>query len=180
LALVSPCLCYLGAGTSLTALVLGFFSLRGIKQSNGQLQGSKFAYTGMKLSSLWLVFLAAVGVWVLTADPPEPRPNNPAVPRAVTASDLLDSAESQIISASSGVAHGNTPRARELALELSNNLKATRDRVFTEDQGGVSLSGGNFLVYCRLTPGKCAFLVHVPKYRKFSDEAKETLAEIAW
>lgn len=44
----------------------------------------------------------------------------------------------------------------------------------------VSLSGGEFLTYTHLTPTRCVFLVYVPQLRKFSTDAKETMAEIAW
>jgi hypothetical protein len=42
------------------------------------------------------------------------------------------------------------------------------------------LSGGNFITYCELHDGRCAFITHVPDYRKFEDDAKDSLAEIAW
>ena len=39
-------------------------------------------------------------------------------------------------------------------------------------------AGGNLIVYCHVSEGKCAFLVHVPDYRKYSGDAKETPASV--
>ena len=93
----------------------------------------------------------------------------------------LAEAESEIVSASGGIAHGNSPEAIALAERYSAAMKSLRDELFTKrKKPGVSLSKGEFLTYCQLSPGKCAFLVHVPDYRKFDDDAQESLASLAW
>jgi hypothetical protein len=37
-----------------------------------------------------------------------------------------------------------------------------------------------YVVHCELREDSCAFLVSVPEYRKFTDDAEKTLEEIAW
>ncbi len=56
-----------------------------------------------------------------------------------------------------------------------------RDAFFTADRDRVfRLTDGQFIVHCELHEDRCAFIVHVPAYRDFSAEAKETLASNAW
>jgi hypothetical protein len=67
-----------------------------------------------------------------------------------------------------------------LAERFAVHMKELRDIAFTESKNKIQLTGGNFVTYCELHPGRCAFLVHVPSYRNFDENAKTTLAEIAW
>ncbi|MCY2962994.1 MAG: hypothetical protein NT069_04955 [Planctomycetota bacterium] len=80
------------------------------------------------------------------------------------------------------VAFGNTPAAKELAEQFSQNVRAMRELYFTKrkKKATFSTSDGQFLTYCQLTDGACVFLVHIPDLRKFTDDAKESLSEIAW
>jgi len=92
----------------------------------------------------------------------------------------FDSANSKITSSTAGIAHGNSPEAKLLAQAFSSTVKSLRDMSIERGKSTVSLSGGDFLTYAHLTPTRCVFLVHVPQLRKFSKDAKETMAEIAW
>ncbi len=56
-----------------------------------------------------------------------------------------------------------------------------RDTAFTKGKKPLfQLSSGQFITYVELHDDRALFLVHVPEYRKFSDEAKKQLAELAW
>jgi hypothetical protein len=55
-----------------------------------------------------------------------------------------------------------------------------RDEFFTDSKTKVKLSGDNFVTFCQLEQGRCAFVVHAPDLRHFTDEAKQSLAELAW
>jgi hypothetical protein len=92
----------------------------------------------------------------------------------------LDDVEDQIRTDSGGIAHGNSDEAKALAQAFSELMQTLRDELFTKRDGGLSLSGKKFITYCELRPGQCAFVIHVPEYRKFNDDAKESLAELAW
>lgn len=87
-----------------------------------------------------------------------------------------------LISADKGKeAYGNTPEAEKLAEAFSSMVKLGRQMgVQKTKKSAISLSHGKFLTYCRINADSCAFMVHVPDLRKFSDDAKEYIADIAW
>lgn len=92
-------------------------------------------------------------------------------------SSALSAAESNIMTDRNGVAYGNCSEAIELAREFGSELKAIREMTISESKSsGLSLSGGEFLTHCELSDAGVAFLVHVPKLRKFTDDAKDVLA----
>lgn len=94
---------------------------------------------------------------------------------------LFDSANRKITSNKEGIAHGNSPEAEKLAAEFSSKLKMLREvGIEKSKKRAVSLSGGEFITFCHLNEGSCAFLVHVPELRKYTDEAKDFIAEAAW
>lgn len=135
------------------------------------------AFLGLLSGYLALLFSVSFLVLDLTHKPdPADEGTEPA-----TAASALSRAEGKIITDSDGVAHGNSPAAVALAKQYSDALLKLRNENFTPAKnGGISLSGGQFIVYCELRPGRCAFVVHVPNYRKFAGDAKESLAELAW
>jgi hypothetical protein len=94
---------------------------------------------------------------------------------------LFDSANRKITTDNDGTAHGNSPEAKKLAAEFSSKLKTLREvGIEPSKKRSVSLSGGEFITFCHLAEGTCAFLVHVPQLRKYTDEAKDFIGEAAW
>jgi hypothetical protein len=78
-------------------------------------------------------------------------------------------------------AYGNTPEAEKLAAAFSAMVKLGRQMgIQAGKKSTISLSKGKFLTYCRINADSCAFMVHVPDLRKFSQEAKEYIADMAW
>jgi hypothetical protein len=78
-------------------------------------------------------------------------------------------------------AYGNTPDAERMAADFARMVKLGRQMgVQAGKKSTVSLSHGKFLTYCRVNADSCAFMVHVPDLRKFSKDAKEYIAEVAW
>lgn len=155
------------------ALILGIVALVGIGRSNGQLKGKGFAIGGICCA---IVGFAIFGVTRL-----------PAVLDLRVSADsdsrersALVVAELNIRSNDSGqTGFGNTPEAKALADDFARKMKILRESLFTgEAEGGQS--GGEFLTHCEMNQDRCAFIVHVPGLRKFNDEAKESLCEIAW
>ncbi len=189
LGLLSPvflCVCGLSLLTSLGAIITGHLALWKIKQSAGQLTGRGVAITGLVLGyALFVITLggaALVGPAVYQGWRNAEQQAALDGPRPETPESRLRDAELRVLSASTdGVASGNSPQAQELAAAYSQSLKAMRDALFTADRDRImSLTDGQFLVHCELHSGRCAFLVHVPSYRDFEDDAKETLATGAW
>ena len=78
-------------------------------------------------------------------------------------------------------AFGNSAEATRLAEEFSSRLKLLRTIGFTErSKGAPSISRGEFLTYCALTDSGALFLVHVPDFRNFKEDAQASLLDLAW
>lgn len=91
-------------------------------------------------------------------------------------------ANSEIVTNTGGAAKGNSATAIKLAAEYSHQIRTLREAFFTKrnKKSLISLSDGEFLTYCRLDDEACVFLVHIPDLRKFTKEAKQELADLAW
>jgi acyl carrier protein len=90
-------------------------------------------------------------------------------------------ANRQIIRNTGSLGFGNNPEAVSLARNYSKGLKVLRQTLFTEgNKDAYSISKGEFLTYCRLNTDSCVFLVHVPELRRFTEEAKKSMSELAW
>jgi hypothetical protein len=187
--------CNLSLFTSLVAIVTGHLARREIKSSRGQVGGNGQAITGLISGYLLLAVSAAVLVFFVASfrqgwerakesrmSGSESPLDGPAGASANASSDRLRDAELGTLTAGQeGPASGNTPVARLLAAEYSRSLKTMRDAFFTADRDRVfRLTDGQFIVHCELHEDRCAFIVHVPAYRDFSADAKETLAIHAW
>jgi hypothetical protein len=79
-------------------------------------------------------------------------------------------------------AFGNTPDAERLAAEFSEGIKLGRQIGVqaARKKSKLSFSNGQFLTYCRINPDSCAFMVHVPDLRKFKQDAKDYMIQVAW
>jgi hypothetical protein len=96
----------------------------------------------------------------------------------------LSEAARLIVGSSRGIVHGNNSEARKCAEELSRKMQIIRQTMF---EGGNPnsiemkvLTKGEFLVFCQLNEDSCAFLIHVPEMRRYTDSAKESIAELAY
>ena len=96
--------------------------------------------------------------------------------------ERFERANHAITSSQKGSVHGNTEQARELATEYSGLMKGLSEAAFTGGgQGIVSMTDGEFLVYCQVNEGKSvALLVHVPQLRQYKDDVRDTLANLSW
>jgi len=178
----SACVCtclglpYVTAIIALAGIVLGHIGLSRIGKSGGALSGSGLAIGGLVIGyPMLLLGLIFSSFLFLPKDFGKPEPGHENTPAG-----RLEAAQSKINTDNEGVAHGNTPEAKALAEKYATTMKTLREALFTKGKKGISLSGGNFVTYCELHDGRCAFITHVPQYRKFTDDAKESLAEIAW
>jgi hypothetical protein len=79
-----------------------------------------------------------------------------------------------------GAAHGNTPRARELATSLAEALDEAYKKAFAGVPLDVDGTGGKFLVYCQEHDDACVFLVHVPNLRHFPADAQRSIADASY
>jgi Domain of unknown function (DUF4190) len=174
---ICVCLPILTTIASLTGIVLGHIALVRIGRSQGTLSGSGLAIGGLVLG--YPVFLFSLMIFALSLLPKDF--GKPPVGFENTPAGRLKEAEDQIRTGNDGIAHGNTPEAKALAEKYAQTMKSLREALFTKrKKKGFSLSGGNFVTYCELHEGRCAFVTHVPDYRNFDNDAKDSLAEIAW
>ncbi len=178
------CACYLSLFTSIPAVITGHIGYSQCRRAKGALTGS-----GLSLAGLILGYfsLAVTGVWLtvgivgLSLSKTDVADNDADVQASgVPGQAELSAAESRVVSDNDGYAHGNSAEARELARQFADEMKALDEAFFTQTDTVLKLSGGKYVTWCELREGKCAFVVHVPEYRKFDKEAKGTLAHLAW
>ncbi len=181
------CMCDLSLVSSLAAIVTGHLALMRIRKSPAPLSGRGMAQTGLVFGYLFFVVsLASLALFIPSLmngwQRAEQRAAQDASQPGGNSSDRLHAAEMQIMANDEhGSVSGNTPEARALAADYSKALKAMRDEFFTKDKKHrISLTKGQFVVHCELHDRSCVFLVHVPSYRHFTDDAKESLETHAW
>lgn len=170
--------------TSLVAIITGHVALSKIKYSQGRLHGRGFAITGLLFGYLMLLLtIVAIG-YIIRLNPSNPSGLNYAENQSGFPSpkERLDRAEMLVASDSRGqIAFGNSETAEAIAADLADSMKVVSEQAFTRSRKPVfELSGGNFLTYCELHEGSCVLIVHVPSYRKYEDDAKESLSQLAW
>lgn len=104
-----------------------------------------------------------------------PKASSPAATAFKEANNLIDMDKGK-------TAFGNTPDAEKLAEAFSQMVMMGREMGVekTKKKSRISLSHGKFLSYCRINPDSCAFMVHVPDLRKFTEDAKRYMVEMAW
>ena len=173
------CPCYLSLLTAPVAIVTGHIAHYRIRRSAGRLTGQGLSIAGLALGYLSLLLTA--GLFAFGAYWSGRSGNEPAadIPRQPGESELLN-VESQIISDSDGYALGNSEEARDLARAFADRMKELDETLFTQTDATIKLSGGEYVTWCERRDGRCAFVVHVPEYRRFDDEAKDILAQLAW
>lgn len=125
--------------------------------------------------ALLLLMLGLVAFGIFSAGEAESR-------RPKVAGEAGFKAANNLISIHRGtVASGNSPQAVAVAARFSQTMKGLRDGLFEGGKkDGFSVSRHEFLTHCEMHDGTCAIIVHVPELRRFSNEAKDSLAEIAW
>ena len=150
------------------ALLLGVFCLIGVSKSQGRKTGKGLAITGCLLAviSLSLTF------FVINSIPKsDPLPTG----QSVTPEATLAIAEANIVSSSDGVAYSNSAEGLVLAEQFSKFFKE-----FAQEATDSLSERHEFVTHCQLHEDSVAFIVHVPKLRKFDDESKEQFVKTAW
>lgn len=180
---ISPFLsvaCLLSLPASAVSIVLGHVACYQIRRSGGKERGLVIAILGLAVSYVTLagslIFLAVVGFHVINAPSAPPR----TVEAPPGAKAALDEAETRTLTDAHGKGQGNTPEARLFAERFATLMEEAHKDAFTSTRAKFKLSGGHYVTWCERREGTCAFVVHVPEYRRFTSEAKDTLNELAW
>lgn len=151
----------------IVAVILGVMVIMGIKKSGGQKTGKGMAILGMTFAIVGFIFLS------LAAN----RPPTESLPtgKKVTPEATLAVAEANIITSNKGVAYSNSDTGLALAEEFSEMFK----EISLESTDSLN-EKSEFITHCQLHGDSVAFIVHVPKLRKFNDESKQRFCEAAW
>ncbi len=188
-AMISPvvlCVCGFSLPTSFIAILSGHIALSRIKKSAGQLTGRGMALFGLIVGYLMFgisVALLVVFISFIHYESGDANRDRAEENRATTsnASWRLVNAETNVLTDTPGMATGNTDTALGLAMDYSKVMKNMRDVMFIQSDDRLSaLTQSNFVTCCELHEDRCAFIVHVPDYGDFDDEARDRLATIAW
>jgi hypothetical protein len=187
-ALLSPfaiCLLFASIPLALLAIVLGHWSLRDIRRNAPRLQGRRVAVSALVIGYPILMVSLLLAAFVYFYDPAENGPAMQGGPIAATQggpSERLKSIEYNVAAKRQDEpGTGNSAMAVRLANAYGGQMLSLSEKMFTESKKPLlQLSDGEFLTHCELNPGHCLFVVHVPAYRKYSDDARDLLAELAW
>lgn len=91
---------------------------------------------------------------------------------------VLEVAKKNVASARSLTSHGNTEEAKAMAESVAKQLQLMHDTMIVASKGNKTTD--QYAVHCELHEKTCVFLIFVPDYRKFEDELKNDMDEMAW
>jgi hypothetical protein len=196
-ALLTICVFFISLPLSIAAVVMGHLGLNAIRKNQPVLEGGWQAITALIVGYMSMFLSTMVGLLLIFGPQWFPRPESErnamgafaegasvsrdeqgvfSAKRALSAAETLIATKGNL-----PPGRGNTETAIKLANAFAERMKKMSDESFTKgSKNSLLLSGGEYLTYCELHPDRCLFLVHVPAYREFTDEAKKVLAELAW
>lgn len=80
-----------------------------------------------------------------------------------------------------GGPRGNTPNAEERAAKVAAILEELDRQLFSGQNRFKAMSmTDHFLVHCQRSPDGVAFLIHVPQFKRYQDDVRDTLLDAAW
>ncbi|MEP4077495.1 DUF4190 domain-containing protein [Haloferula sp.] len=164
-----------GIVTGILAIIFGCIGISAVSRGQGRVKGKSMAWTGIIAGvASYIIY----GIFIANS-----VKNAAATPQTQRdAQSALSAVHTKVMSNRNGTAHGNTPEAKQIASEFSSSIKTMHSAFFERegDEPAIRLSGGEFVTFCQLSEKGCAFIVHVPEYRKHTGDAKESLAELGW
>lgn len=94
----------------------------------------------------------------------------------------FDAANKQIVSDEGGAYYGNSEAAKAMVKRFSENIGSMQKLMFSggKENRKISLTGEKFLTYCQLNENSALFLVHVPQFKRYKGEVRDTLLDLAW
>lgn len=169
--------------SSLTSIVMGHVALVQIHRSMGTMGGREMAYvglfTGYPAAAVSGFFFGLLVFSMASSSMAPPVPPPPVVAPAAGEAEL-EAAEKKIASESFGTAHGNSPAAIALAERFNRQMRTQRDELAKENPTLGIVTEGEFITWCELRDGRCAFITQVPLYRDYQFEGKAKIEKLAW
>lgn len=152
---------------AVVSFILSLFGWRAIWKGKGRITGRWMVFCGASLS------VASFFVWDLIE---LTRPAPSAAAKSLTA------AEQAVQRGGNDFHGGNSAEAVARATEFSEAMERLNAAFFEwKDRTKAPRDAeGTFPTYCRMTPGSCAFVIRVPRYYRYTEEAKELLPRMAW
>lgn len=92
------------------------------------------------------------------------------------------SANLKLTGQSRGTHHGNSEEATEMARVYSAMIGDLQPEFFSggKENRIISLTDEKFLTYCRSNDSSVVFLVHVPQFKRYKGDVRDTLLLLAW
>ncbi|MFT7640305.1 MAG: hypothetical protein ACI9G1_002046 [Pirellulaceae bacterium] len=93
----------------------------------------------------------------------------------------FDEADKLLAGKSKGTYHGNTERARIMAMQYSSSVEGFDEALFEgQNESGGLETGEDFLVYCREDNDTVVFLVRVPEMDRYQGDVRDLLLNLSW
>lgn len=170
---------------SVASIIMGHVALAQIQRSMGAIGGREMAFVGLFTgypAAVLSGFFLALQAWAMASSSLPPPAVAPPPPVATTpAGEVeLDMAEKKIVAAGFGTGHGNSPAAIALAEQFNKQLLSQRDQLAQEKPTLGIIAEQEFVTWCELRDGRCAFITQVHRYDDNSFEAKAQLDKLAW
>lgn len=100
---------------------------------------------------------------------------------AVPGHAAFQRADDSIRSYNGKTGFGNSVKAAAGAIRFAAAVKDFRDLAISgKDERHLSLSNGHFLTYVHVSHDSVGLIVHVPRLRKYEDDAKRLIEEVIW
>lgn len=152
--------------TTPLALLFGIIGLLNSKSQFGIVSGRGKSIAGLSCAA---IAIAIIAVRIITTDT---TTTNPAP------LSKLDSISSRLSQSASSTAYGNTNKAKEIAAMMEERLRLYDGMMFGNKNTGKGTA--KYVVHCEQHEKTCAFLIFVPNYRKFDNNAETSISEFAW
>jgi hypothetical protein len=168
----------LGWATSILAIIFGIIGLTAVAKGDGRIRGKGLAWTGI-ISGVLAIVVYGIFISFIVKE----QGNRPATELA--AEQALRATEAMIGpgSTSEGEGRGETELERKIAAEFAAAFDIMHGAfIVREDakEGEDARVKGDFVAVCDITENGCVILARVPEYKRHTDEAKESVAEMAW
>lgn len=190
LAFPSMCLCFFSIPFSIVAIVCGHSARATVRRSGGAYGGDGLAIGGMTLGYVCLALTISALAWIAATEVSQTRPPRPRVvhnsptPLNNEGEILLGQAEGRLLSGNendliSGISTCEH-NARSLADHFLETLHIVDKNQFAETNSDAMPEQRAYRVFVQLNSDSAAFLLYVPEFVRFTDAAKQTLAESCW
>ena len=151
------------------AVALGLLALKQIREAKVAKGGRGLARAGVVTGSIGLLLGIALTVLVQYQN------------GATLVETRLDDAEKVLLS-QTGVetGFGNAEASVALANQMATRMEKFCTDSLTEKPGGFSIVGDRHVAYCQMGRKSAAFLIVIPRFRKYSAESQIQIGKEAW